>query len=152
MRRIITSEGVSLNLEGRACHTGCDVEISRPLDFKNSKVNVIFKDASTLISGFTNLHETGIRRSKRLQKENTTYDGDDIVCSMFKNFRTEMYTSSSAPKSMSETILHAQEKSSSLIDSAINQDSECLLSSIANDVYNLRRCCVKLTDLNLSRQ
>ena len=134
--RNIASEGDLLTPD--APNIDSEGDTSRPRDHKNSKVKVRFKDAGTSIPRFINLHESGLRRPKSLQQGKLTYDGDDIVYNLFTNFSTKSPMPLSAPVSLLERTLCAQEKSSSLIDNTINQVSEHLPSSIYNDTYHFK--------------
>ena len=64
-------------------------DISRMRDYGNSKVKVRFNDSVTSMSGFTNVCECVLSRSKFLQEGKLTYNIDGIVYNLFTNFSAE---------------------------------------------------------------
>ena len=116
--RTIASKGDLLHPDMHNTDSGGD--LSRPRDYKNSRVKVRFKDSVTSTPIFTNVNESSLRRPKRLHQRKLTYDGDDIVYNIFTNFSANSPMLLAAPESLFERTLCAQEKSSTLIENAIN--------------------------------
>ena len=85
-------------------------DICSPRNYKNSRVKVRFKDSGTLMSRFTNLCESGLIRSKRLQQGKLTYDGDGIVYNLITNFSAKSPMPLEVPALLFERALCAQDK------------------------------------------